>query len=142
MPNRIKQRFLPGFKIFIISFTVTILSLQILSLAYAESSLKEVIKDTAKVTFFKNKAGNLKATIIPYTSQGSYPKSGWITCEIIHPDIVKIYSEKLKNQKESEGYFIATYRKIEVDKNSVILHYWGELLKIEPWNPPFLKNHK
>jgi hypothetical protein len=113
-----------------------------LSLAYAESSLKEVIKDTAKVTFFKNKAGNLKATIIPYTSQGSYPKSGWITCEIIHPDIVKIYSEKLKNQKESEGYFIATYRKIEVDKNSVILHYWGELLKIEPWNPPFLKNHK
>ena len=112
MPNRIKQRFLPGFKIFILSFTVTILSLQILSLAYAESSLKEVIKDTAKVTFFKNKAGNLKATIIPYTSQGSYPKSGWITCEIIHPDIVKIYSEKLKNQKESEGYFIATYRKI------------------------------
>ncbi len=129
-------------KIFIICFTVAILSLQMLSVIYAESNPKDEITHTAKIIFSESETGNLSALIIRYTSEGYRPRSGWITCDIIDPDIVKIYSEKLKNQEKIEGYFTATYKKIEKDKSTPILRYKGELLKIEPWDPPFIKDSK
>ncbi|MCK9573486.1 MAG: hypothetical protein M0R20_03680 [Candidatus Omnitrophica bacterium] len=123
---------------FILPFVLVVLFSQILTAACAEPVSKDVITHTAKIIFFKNKTNNLTATIIPYTHEGSYPKSGWITCEIIDNCIAEIYSEKLKSKAQVEGFFLATYKKIGEDKNSMVLHYKGELLKIEPWNPPFL----
>ncbi len=118
----------------------TIVSFLSLNIACADLDSKRT--NTAKIIFSKNETGNLRALIIDYNSKGAYPKSGWTTCDIIDSDIVKTYSEKLKNQEKIEGYFIATYRKIEKDKDSPILRYKGELIKIEPWNPEFIKASK
>ncbi|MCX5850316.1 MAG: hypothetical protein NTW65_12855 [Deltaproteobacteria bacterium] len=126
-------------KILILLVSV-ILSFQIISNSYAGIFSGRTIKYTAKITFFKNKAGELMAEIIPTTPDGYYPRSGWTVCEVIASDIKKIYSEKVKDVKRIEGYFVVTYKIIEKDKHSIILMYKGELLKIEPWNPPFIKN--
>jgi len=129
-------------KILIICFAITTLSPQILNIIYAESSSEDHITRTAKITFFKNEEDSLEANIIPYTSDGYRPKSGLITCEIIDSDITRIYYKKLKNQKKIEGYFVATYKKIEKDKSTLILRFKGELLKIEPWDPPFIEDSR
>lgn len=94
---------------------------------------------TAKVVFSKNDDNKLVATVIPYTDEGSYPKSGWIVCEAIAQEITDIYSGKIKGEEKFEGYFIATYKKLGENRNSPILSYKGELLKIEPWSPAFDK---
>lgn len=128
---------------FIIFLAIAFLPLQLFNCVYAEFPPKkdETIR-TVKIIFSKNETGQLTALIIPHTLDGHYPKSGWIHCDIIATDIGKIYSEKLKNQEKIEGYFIATYRKIEKDKSIGILRYKGELIKLEPWNPEFIKDSK
>jgi len=130
-------------KTLIICLTILILPTQMFCTFCDDPTiLKDERTHTVKIIFSKNETGNLRAVIIPYDSDGSHPKSGWITSDIINDDIVKLYSEKLKNEKKIEGYFTATYRKIEKDKNSPILQYKGELIKIEPWNPEFIKDTK
>lgn len=123
---------------FLIVLAISLISLQLLNSAYAESTLQNEISDTVKIIFSKNEMGELTALIIPYTLDGHYPKSGWIHCEPIAADISIIYSDKLKIQEKIEDYFIATYRKIEKDTSIGILRYKGELIKIEPWNPDFI----
>jgi hypothetical protein len=117
-----------------------------LSPAMAESSSgigsgKE-IKHTAKITFFRNMAGNLMAEIIPVDTEGYSPRTGWTICEMMSSDIQNIYSERIKNVKRVKGYFWVTYKIIEKDPESIFLRYKGELIKIEPWVPPFTKNRK
>jgi hypothetical protein len=97
------------------------------------------LRHTARITFFRNSSGNLLAEIIPTSSRGEYQKSGWTICEFIASDIKNKYTEKISNLKRFKGYFIVTYRIIEKDKDSVVPIYKGELLKIEPWTPPFIK---
>ncbi len=126
-------------KILILSFVFTALLLQFSFAAETKSESSGVVTHTAKVIFFKNPAGKTIATIIPYNSNGSYPRSGWTTCEIVDKEIAQIYSEKLKGKKQIEGYFIATYKQLGKNEKSLILHYKGELLKIEPWKPVFTK---
>lgn len=105
--------------------------------AAGTEQVKATITRTAKVRFFRNKTGNLAALIIPYTLEGSYPRSGWITCDVIDKKIAEVYAAKIGSGGQFEGYFTATYKKTEENKTSPILHYKGELLKLEPWSPPF-----
>lgn len=120
--------------------SITFIFLQILfNFSYAKNISKEEVTHTAKITFFKTKTGNINAKIIPYNSNGSYPKSGWITCHIISSDIIKTFSEKIKSNDKFEDYFIATYKIIEKDTTTPILAYKGELLKLKNWNPTFIK---
>lgn len=123
---------------FFIVLAITLISLQLLNSAYAESTSLDEIIGTVKIIFSKNETGELTALIIPYTSDGHYPKSGWIYCETIAADVSKTYFEKFRVLEKVEDYFIATYRKIEKDKSISILRYKGELIKIEPWNPDFI----
>ncbi len=120
------------------SLTITMLLIPLLNISFAEMNSKGERTHSAKIIFSKSETGDLSALIIHYTSDGSSPKSGWTKCDIIDSDIVKIYSQKIKDQERIEGYFIATYIKIEKDKDSPILKHKGELLRIEPWNPEFL----
>jgi hypothetical protein len=129
-------------KIAMFSFAIIILSLQLSDFAWPESVTNEQFTHTAEIIFNRNQTGLLTATIIPYASDGSYARSGWIDCEIIDADIVRIYSEKLKSRDEFRGYFIATYKKLEENRKSLILRYKGELLRIEPWNPSFIKKDR
>jgi hypothetical protein len=127
----------------LISLIVATTSLCILSTVFAEIASEDTrIIRTAKITFFKNKIGNLNARIIPHNDDGGYPKSGWITCENIHPEIEAVVREKLNNNSEYEGYFTATYVIIARNENSPILSYKGKLLAIEAWEPPFIKDRK
>ncbi|MFN4152254.1 MAG: hypothetical protein ACK4IX_15030, partial [Candidatus Sericytochromatia bacterium] len=119
---------------------ITFIFLQIIfNFSYAQNILNEDITHSAKITFFKTKSGVINATIIPYNSSGSYPRSGWTTCNIISTDILKKISEKFKNTNNFEGYFIATYKKTQKDTSVPILSYKGELLKIKNWSPSFIK---
>jgi len=126
--------------IYLTSLTITMLLIPLLNIACAEINSKGEKTHTAKIIFSKSETGNLRALIIYYTSEGHSPRSGWTTCDIIDSDIVKIYSQKLRDQERIEGYFIATYRKIEKDKDSPILRYKGELLRIKHWNPEFIND--
>ncbi len=123
--------------VFAILFVVAVLLCGSLSATGKEPLEEGIITQTAKVLFFKNATGNLSAIIIPSTSDGSYPRSGRITCNVIDKKIAETYAGKIAGNREFEGYFTATYKKTEEDKKSPILHYKGELLKLEPWNPPF-----
>lgn len=124
----------------LISLTITMLVILLLNIACAETNSKGERTHTAKIIFSKSETGNLRAVIIHYASDGHSPKSGWTTCDIIDSHIVKIYSQKLRDQERIEGYFTATYKKIEKDKSTPILRYKGELLKIEPWDPEFIND--
>lgn len=126
-------------RIVIFSLAIAILSLQTLSVALAESVTHEEVTHTAEIIFNKNHTGLLAAAVLPYASDGSYARSGWIDCDIIAAEIVKTYSEELRGRDEFRGYFTATYKKLEEDKKSAILRYKGELLELEPWNAPFIK---
>ena len=87
--------------IYLTSLTITMLLIPLLNIACAEINSKGEKTHTAKIIFSESETGNLGALIIRYTSEGYRPRSGWITCDIIDPDIVKIYSEKLKNQEKN-----------------------------------------
>lgn len=100
------------------------------------------LRHTARITFYKNSSGELLAEIVPTSYRGDYARSGWTVCEVIAWDIKNKYTEKIRDLKRFKGYFVVTYRIIEKDKDSVFTVYKGELLKIEPWNPPFVKNLK
>jgi hypothetical protein len=117
-----------------------ILCLQLSGNAYAELCAGKRVKHTAKINFFKNKAGDLMAEIIPISAKGYYSRSGWTHCEMMASDIKEIYSDKIRYKKRIQGYFIVTYKIIEKDKYSIIPMYKGELLEVEPWEPSFLKS--
>jgi hypothetical protein len=130
------------------SKSITLLLIAVLSLpvmyAYASSGIDSgrERKHTAKITFFRDMTGNMMAEIIPVDTEGYSPRTGWTICEIMSSDIRNLYSERIKNVKRFKGYYLVTYRIIERDPESIILRYKGELVKIEPWLPPFIKNRK
>jgi hypothetical protein len=123
----------------IISLVSLILMLPVMGYCAAVIESGKQLKHTARITFFKNSSGDLMAEIIPTSSRGNYARSGCTICEVIASDIKEKYTEKIRNLKRFKGYFVATYRIIEKDKHSVVRIYKGELLKIESWNPPFIK---
>lgn len=98
------------------------------------------VKHTAKITFFKNRSGELMAEIIPVNAEGTSPRSGWTICEEMSSEIRRAYAGRIQHVKRIRGYFLVTYRIIEKDKDSLFLMYKGELLKLEPWKPTFAKS--
>ena len=124
------------------SILVTVLLLSLAAGSSAGDGFGKEIKRTAKITFFTNHAGELTAEIVPVNFDGHFPRSGWIVCEKMSSDIRNTYSEKIKKVKSLEGYYRVTYKIIQKDPKSIILKYKGELIRIEPWDPPFMKNGK
>jgi len=123
----------------IISLVSLMLMLPVMGYCATVIESGKQLRHTAKITFYKNSSGDLLAEIIPTSTKGDYARSSWTVCEVIAWDIKNKYTEKISNLKRFKGYFIVTYRIIEKDKHSIFTVYKGELLKLEPWNPSFIK---
>lgn len=105
----------------------------------AEPAYDQELTETAKVTFSLNKEDALQARVIKYTEEGSYPRSGWVTCVVGNAEIEKKYVAELKNKQQVEDYFTVTYIITEQNKQSAILSYEGVVLQLKPWSPVFLR---
>jgi|GEM_PF-3515549 len=108
--------------------------------ACAGAKIGKKVRHTAKITFFKNSAGEVMAEIIPVSANGYYSRSGWTQCEIMPDEIRNLYLQKLANQKRVQGYFVVTYIILDKEKFSVTPVFRGELLEIETWQPSFAKS--
>ncbi len=89
---------------------------------------------TARV-LFKLEGGQFVATVIPTSEDGAFPRSGWTDCTVPESLRGKV-KEAMGGQDTAEGYYRVTYRK-GAKKDTRVLRYRGELLKLESWTPSF-----
>lgn len=98
----------------------------------------ELIEESAKVKF-SIEPNKVIALIIPHTENGSYPRSGWTEC-VVTGKLAADVRSRYPGKKEAEAFFRVQYRKLEKDKQSPILRYRGELLRLQPWSANFQKS--
>jgi hypothetical protein len=102
----------------------------------------ESVEDTAKLVFSRDAQGRLQALVIPFTEDGSFPRSGWILCTLEDPVLPDARVPEPGEANRSEGYFRVRYRVVGQDDSSPVLQYRGVIEQLEAWHPNFLSNDR
>ena len=102
----------------------------------AGSANDGVIETTVKINFSKGDRDQLTASIVPYKGDGSYPRSGWISCRSVPEPWRTEVLKKMGLGREHVGFYHAKYKVTGPDKSVPMLAYMGEILSLKDWTPP------